>query len=169
MLRQLGPAFSSYDELVALIRRRLAELSATCESASDLAGLSTTHLSKIVCAERPRILGRMSFGCVLGALGIELVPMVDDVAYAALGSRLPRAKFNRWPEGRHETMINSNDVGGPAAIARVPLLLAAVMKPKPAPVKPAKPPRPVFDPAERHPLPERRRMQWGKGRRKQAA
>jgi hypothetical protein len=51
-LRQLAAPFDSYDELIGIIRHRIAELDATCEAVSELGGLSTTHVSKIVNPKR---------------------------------------------------------------------------------------------------------------------
>jgi hypothetical protein len=165
-LRQLAAPFDSYDELIGVIRHRLAELQVTCESASALAGLSETHLSKIVCPARVRVLGRMSLTVVLQTLGIRLIAVTDDAAHARLAARLPKAVFRRWKP--RELGVRVDDVGGVAAVEKVPALLAAVTvpiverpKPKPEPQSPVT--RPVYDPDEPHPLPVRSRPRFGRG------
>ena len=90
-LRQLAAPFDSYDELVGIIRHRLAELGTTCESTSALAGLTETHLSKLINPGRTRLFARMSLTVILQALGIRLIAVTDDEAYAPLRERLPRA------------------------------------------------------------------------------
>jgi hypothetical protein len=169
MTRQLGEPIDSYDGLVGLIRNRLAELSVTCEAASALAGLTETHLSKIVCAKRSKVLGRMSLTVILQTLGIRLVPVTDDEVYAPLAARLPKATFNRWRRPR-ELLVRISEIGGEAAVAKVPELLAAATVPLPEP-KPKSAPgpvkRPAFDPGIAHPLPVRRRpLMFGRGTRK---
>jgi hypothetical protein len=134
-MRQLAAPFDSYDGLIGVIRHRLAELGATCEAASALAGLTETHISKIVCPARVRVLGRMSLSVVLQVLGIRLIAVTDDAAYAPLAKRLPAARFNRWKP--RETRVRVDDVGGVAAVEKLPALYAAVAvpiaEPKPKP------------------------------------
>jgi hypothetical protein len=144
-LRQLAAPFDSYDGLVVLIRDRLAELQVTCEAASALAGLTETHISKLINPKRTRLLARMSLTTVLQVLGIRLIAVTDDEAYAPLRERLPKATFNRW---NREMRIGVDEIGGAAAVKASPELLAAVTvpiveKPKPAPavLRPKIPPR----------------------------
>jgi hypothetical protein len=148
-MRQLAAPFDSYDGLIGVIRHRLAELQTTCESASALAGLTETHISKLINPKRTRLLARMSLTTVLQVLGLKLVAMaVDDAEYAPLRSRLPKATFNRW---NRELRVHIDEIGGAAAVKAVPELLAAVTvpiaekpKPKPAPtvqLRPKIPPR----------------------------
>jgi hypothetical protein len=125
-LRQLAAPFDSYDGLVALIRDRLAELGVTCESASALAGLTETHISKLVNPKRTRVLGRMRLSVVLQTLGIRLIAVTDDEAYGSLAGRLEKATFNRW---KRELGVRVDDVGGVAEVQKVPELLAAVTVP----------------------------------------
>jgi hypothetical protein len=163
-LRQLAAPFDSYDQLVGVIRHRLAELGTTCEAASALGGLSETHISKIVCPARVRVLGRMSLTVVLQTLGIRLIAVTDDEAYASLAARLQRATFRRWPR---ELALRLDDVGGVAAVKKVPELLAAVTVPIAEKPKPERAQRPAYDVNERHPVPEiRRGFAFGRGNRK---
>ena len=162
-LRQLAAPFDSYDELVGIIRRRLAELGTTCEAASALGGLTETHISKLVNPKRSRIMGRISLTVLLQTLGIRLVAVVDDAAYASLARRLDKATFNRW---NRELRVRVDDVGGVVEIRKVPELLAAatvpVAEPKPKPEQsPVK--RLRYNPDEPHPMPVRSRSQFGRG------
>ena len=137
----------------------MTELSVTCEAVSDLAGLTSTHVSKIVNPARSRLLGPMSFSCVLKALGLRLVVLVDDDGHAPLRARLPRATFARlnetfdWNEIRQaaatgrEMKVAIGALGGVQAVEQVPVLHAAVAAPVPAPKEPARSPR--FDTVER--------------------
>jgi hypothetical protein len=160
-LRQLAAPFDSYDELVGIIRHRIAELGTTCESASALAGLTETHISKLINPKRTRLLARMSLTTVLQVLGLKLVAMaVDDAEYAPLRERLPKATFNRW---NRELRVRVDEIGGVAAVRKVPELLAAVTVPIVERPKPERAKRPVYDPDEPHPLPVRSRPRFGRG------
>jgi hypothetical protein len=128
-VRQIAQPFDSYDGLVAVVRHRLAEVASTCEAVSDLAGLTTTHVSKLVNPKRSRILGRISLTVLLQVLGLKLVAVVDEEAFVPIGARLPKAKFNRWK--LPSMKISVGELGGLPAIERVPPLReAAVAKPR---------------------------------------
>ena len=81
-------------------------------------------------------MGRISLGAILQVLGIKLVAIVDDEAYAPLQARLKPAKFHRWnlePLNRSNDTppargmkIGLNQIGSVAEVARVPELRAAV-------------------------------------------
>jgi hypothetical protein len=159
-MRQLTAPFDTYDQLIEVIRHRIAELDATCESVSELAGLSTTHTSRIVNPKRSRILGRMSLSVILQTLGIKLTATVDDEAYAPLRERLPQAKFNRWPE--RAMKISVGELGGEEVVKGVPELLAAVSVPVAEPKPKPEVKRPRYNPDEPHPLPVRSRSRFGR-------
>jgi hypothetical protein len=164
-LRQLGEPFDSYDGLVGLIRFRLDELSVTCEAASALAGLTETHVSKLVNPARTRVLGSMSFSVLLQVLGLRLVALVDDEAYAPLRARLPQATFNRWGRPR-EMRVRVGDVGGVAAVEKVPALHAAVTAPIAEKPKPAAPPAKSSPTVVLRPKIPSRGFSFGRGHRK---
>jgi hypothetical protein len=165
-LRQLAAPFDDYDSLVQVIRARLSELGTTCESASALGGLTETHISKIVCPARVRVLGRMSFTTVLQVLGIKLTATVDDEAYAPLAARLMKSTFNRW---NRELRVRVDDVGGVAAVKASPELLAAVSVPVAEPKPKPEVKRSRYNPDEPHPLPVRSRPRFGRGQQGAAA
>jgi hypothetical protein len=128
-VRQIG-LIEDYAGLIRTIRCRLAELQVTCEAASALAGLTDTHVSKLINPARSKILGRISLTVLLQVLGIRLVAVVDEEAFAPIGARLPKAKFNRWKLER-AMKISVGDLGGLPVIERVPpLRAAAVSKPR---------------------------------------
>jgi hypothetical protein len=137
-LRQIAQPFDDYDGLIGIIRHRLSEVGSTCEEVSDLAGLTTTHLSKLVNVKKSKLMGRISFGTLLQALGIRLVAIVDDKAYAPLQRRLKPAIYPRWnrppregDEARaaavagREMTIRTEDLGGMPVVERVPALREA--------------------------------------------
>ena len=104
---------------------------------------------------------------LLQTLGIRLIAVTDDVAYAPLAARLPKDVFRRWKP--RELCVRVDDVGGVVAVEKVPALHVAVTVPiAEKPKKPPEPPKhPAFDVNERHPMPERRRpMMFARGQRK---
>jgi hypothetical protein len=137
-LRQIGSPIESYDALIATIRLRLAEVGAPLENVSALAGLPDRYISKIINPARSKILGRISLDCILAVLGIRLIPVVDDVAFAPLQARLKPARFHRWnlePPSPHdaaiarEMKIRVDDIGGIAEAVKVPGLRDVVIVP----------------------------------------
>jgi hypothetical protein len=72
----------SNDDLVKVVKARIAELGVCYESVSELAGLCPGHLAKILCDPRAgprtwRRFGLTSLPLVLKALGLKLVVEVD--------------------------------------------------------------------------------------------
>jgi hypothetical protein len=129
-LRQIAQPFDDYDGLVAIVRARLSEVGSTCEEVSDLAGLTTTHLSKLVNVKKTKLMGRVSLSCILQVLGLKLVAVVDDRAFVPLQRRLKPATYPRWnrpsrPEDEakaaaaagREMTIQTRDLGA-AAVAK---------------------------------------------------
>jgi hypothetical protein len=161
-VRQIG-LVEDYDGLIGILRLRLSEVGSSCENVSALAGLTETHISKLVNPARSKLLGRLSFSVLLQTLGIKLVAVVDEEAYAPLKARLKPARFHRWklepPEPREEMQIRVADLGGPPAIERVPELREAA----------AAKPRPRFDPEAPHPMPVRSHLRYGPRRARTAA
>lgn len=80
---------SSYEQMLAALRRRVNELQINGERFDESAGLPRGYLSKLV-GERPvRRLGMVSFQPVLAALGLRLLVIEDQEATERLKSRLP--------------------------------------------------------------------------------
>jgi len=139
-VRQIGGLIESYDGLITAIRTRLAEVGSSCENVSALAGLTETHVSKLINAKRSKILGKISFDCLLAALGVRLVVVVDDLAFAPLKARLKPARFHRWNLGPSSDTppasagassrgmkIKINEIGGMEEVAKVPALRDVVV------------------------------------------
>jgi hypothetical protein len=171
-VRQIAQPFDDYDALIRIMRIRLSEVGSSCENVSALAGLTETHISKLVNPARSKVLGRISFSVLLQVLGIRLVAVVDEEAYAPLKARLKPATFHRWnrppregdgdgigAETDREMKIRTAELVDPPVIERVPELREAAT---------AKP-RPRFDPAAQHPMPVRSHLRYGSRRARTAA
>jgi hypothetical protein len=150
-LRQIAQPFDTYDQLIGIIRQRLAEVGAPCDAVSALSGLPDRYVSKLVNPRRSKILGKISFGLLLQVLGIRLVALVDDAAYAPLKARLKPARFHRWDleppscdlaTGR-EMKLRLDDLGGLQEVAKVMGLRAAVIVPVETVTKPRRRARPL--------------------------
>jgi len=85
----LGEA-RTYDELIALFRRRCAELGTSLERLDDIAGLPARYMSKLLAPQPVKGIGRVSLGPLLGALGLVLAVNVDAVAFERVKRRLIR-------------------------------------------------------------------------------
>jgi hypothetical protein len=75
-------AVSSYDHLIAALRDRQTALGLSDGSLHDLALLQGGYIRPSKRQKSGRTLGRMSFGCVLGALGLKIVLVEDRDALA---------------------------------------------------------------------------------------
>ena len=86
--RELGMV-RSYDDLVQVLRDRADELNVSRLTIDDAAGLSLGHASRLL-SPRPRqkILGQVSLGLVLGALGVKLMAVEDREALARIAPKL---------------------------------------------------------------------------------
>ena len=91
-----------YDDLVAVIRARMIELDVTLATVDHVAGLPTNYASKLLGPHPGRRLGGMSFGAILGALGIKLLAVDDPSALARVRNRLVKRR-KRLPQSRSQT------------------------------------------------------------------
>src|SRR6516165_5035334 len=80
---------SSYEEMIAALRRRVNELNINGERFDEYAGLPRGYLSKLVGANPVRRLGMTSFEPVLTALGLRCLFVEDEQATQRLKNRLP--------------------------------------------------------------------------------
>lgn len=78
----------TYDELLAALRLRIAELNVSTETIDSVAGLPERYTVKLFAPVPVKGLGRVSMGLLLGALGLKLDVVVDDAAYARVRDRL---------------------------------------------------------------------------------
>lgn len=90
MSDRLNPAtVTDYDSLIAALRARADELNVSRLAIDERAGLQSGYTAKLLAGEGGRGLGRLSLGCLLGALGVKLI-MVDDPAAAATIALMPK-------------------------------------------------------------------------------
>src|SRR5258705_9916877 len=73
-----------YDQLLAALRARAAELEVTHEVLSEASGLCSGYVSKLLCDPPIRHFGRVSLGCFLGAVGLKLAVLEDAEALARI-------------------------------------------------------------------------------------
>jgi hypothetical protein len=84
---------ASYDDLVDALRDRAAALNISRETLDLLSGLADRYTAKLLTTHRQltmRTLGKASLGCVLGALGTELLLIENPAAMIKLSDRLSR-------------------------------------------------------------------------------
>jgi hypothetical protein len=77
----------TYDELVAVVRRRIFALNTTFDAVDQAAGLADRHLSKILGPARPKHFGPLSLTLVLQTLGLALV-VIEDGEQERIRARL---------------------------------------------------------------------------------
>jgi hypothetical protein len=105
----------SYQELIAALRMRVAELGAAGETIDDVAGLPLRYTMKLLAPIPVKALGRTSMGPLLGALGLKLVVVEDAEALEKIRRRLVPAKNAKpamlsepRPKKRHHSMFHGN-------------------------------------------------------------
>lgn len=79
-------------ELIAALCARRDELNISHETIDNIAGLQSGYTSKLLAPKPIKNLGPMSFGAVLGALGLALVAVPDPQAVAAVENRWQKRK-----------------------------------------------------------------------------
>jgi hypothetical protein len=83
---------TNYEQLLQAIRNRRDTLLVTHHTLDALSGLPDGYVSKLLCDPPMKHLGAISFGSVLGVLGLRLVVEVDDEALAKVRARLVKRK-----------------------------------------------------------------------------
>lgn len=68
----IAGAIRTYDEFIAALRGRADELDVSRETIDAISGMQAGYASKLLARVPIRTLSRMSFGAMLGALGIVL-------------------------------------------------------------------------------------------------
>jgi hypothetical protein len=81
--------FASYEDMLAVIRQRVQELSINGERFDEYAGLPRGYLSKLVGANPVRRLGMTSLAPVLNGLGLKGLLAIDEAATKRLRDRVP--------------------------------------------------------------------------------
>jgi hypothetical protein len=95
---------TDYASLHETLRRRADQLKLSRATIDALAGLSEGHASKLLCLSHPKILGEKSFGLLLTALGLRLVPEADPEALAKYAARCE-------PRAEHQVRHRSHNAG----------------------------------------------------------
>jgi hypothetical protein len=101
---------ADYVELVNALRERAAALNLSFEKLDGLAGLHDGYSAHLLTPHPQlsmRILGKLSLGCVLGALGVELIMIENPHAMIKLSDRL--ARLGR----RDEAQVRTKPFGTP--------------------------------------------------------
>ena len=80
--------FTSYDQMLDIVRRRVSELAVNGERFDEFAGLPRGYLSKLIGIRPIRKIAMTSMGPLFSALAIRCVMIEDPVALARLKSRL---------------------------------------------------------------------------------
>jgi hypothetical protein len=91
--RVLGE-FTRYDQLLTLLRARIAELDVSGETLDEIGGLPRGYFLKLVAPRPSRGLGVRSFAEVLGALAVRCVLIEDTEQLERIKSRLVPRKAN---------------------------------------------------------------------------
>jgi hypothetical protein len=82
----------NYDDLHFALRARVDALGVSNETLDDLAGFHPGYWSHVLGPSQPqnsiRALGKVSLGCALGTLGVKLILVHDEDAFAKIRDRL---------------------------------------------------------------------------------
>jgi hypothetical protein len=103
---------TSYADLLVALRRRMVQLDATFESLDDVSGLSHGYSAKLLSSNPVKCLGLVSFGAILGALGLKIVVVEDAEQLERVQHRLVGRDL-RGTNGPHklwrERVLSSGD------------------------------------------------------------
>jgi len=99
---KLLKVIKSYEDLIDLVKDRIAEFNVALTTIDSLAGLPDRYCEKLVNCRRR--FGPVSFSTVLPALGIRLVAVEDTEQLEAIKSRLVpcRYKYKRSFQPQHD-------------------------------------------------------------------
>jgi hypothetical protein len=88
---------TDYNGLIAALRARMAELNTTFAAVDHVAGFNQSYASKVLAPSQIKTIGKKTLPLILGALGVRLQLVVDEVALVKIRRRLTESK---WPAGR---------------------------------------------------------------------
>lgn len=107
----------TYSDLQMALRARVSALGASLSTINDVAGLTGNYFHKLISPKPLRLLGPMSFGAVLGSLGLKILLVEDAEQMARIAHRLtPRAKRMARPGG--VTRCNGTHARKPNLVSR---------------------------------------------------
>lgn len=89
--RQLATV-RSYEELHAAMRARAAELEVTRETIDAVSGLQSGYAGKVLAPKPMKRLGPTTLPLMLGALGLALVVVEDEIALAKVAPQLTKRR-----------------------------------------------------------------------------
>jgi hypothetical protein len=98
-----------YDQLITAIRARRDELQVTHITIDEVAGLQGGYAGKLLCDPPIKLLGKVSFGCVLGALGLAVVLVQDNDALKKVQDRLVTRKHRKMRPDRSHTWFTAEN------------------------------------------------------------
>lgn len=89
---------ANYDDLIRAFRERASALGMTDKIIEEIGGFTGGHVGKLLGAKRTKSLGGLSFGMMLGALGLKFAIIEDEEATARIKRRFdPSVKSKRMP------------------------------------------------------------------------
>lgn len=86
--------FRDYDQMLDGIRARIVELQLAGETLDDVSGLPKGYASKLTAPRPTRRIGAVSFGPMLGVLGMKCLFVEDEDAVRRVAGRLKRRNSN---------------------------------------------------------------------------
>lgn len=100
-----------YDQLIAALRARVAELGVSLETVEGVAGLPERYAIKLLAPIPVKGVGRASLGPMLGALGLKIVVVEDAEALARVARRLVRkeAQYANTGMRTEKSHVNTGD------------------------------------------------------------
>ncbi len=86
----------SYDDLLDVARARMAALSITFETLDAVSGVASGYSAKLLGPNPSKRFGVMSFSAIMGALGMQLVAVVDEEAIDRVNHAWSRASYDEF-------------------------------------------------------------------------
>lgn len=89
---------TSYDDIIRCFRERASALGMTDKTIEEIGGFTGGHVGKLLGAARTKNLGPLTFGMMLGALGLKFAIVEDEEQTARIRKRFdPSEKSKRVP------------------------------------------------------------------------
>lgn len=94
-----GQIIREYDDLVVALRVRMGELNISFVTLDEISGVQSGYSAKVLGPSKRKTLGPVSFGAMLGALGLKLLIIEDLQALELVKTRLQQ---------RNESQVRSH-------------------------------------------------------------